>query len=126
MADTLATPPLSPQERAKVYTILAAADTKLADRVAEQLDERDDPLIRVVTDTMQSVSAQLRQYLFVTVGVSVVAMCLNVALVGVSINLRGAWGSFTTQGAGTSAPAPAPAFGPTNPAPDPTLPRPEP
>lgn len=124
MADTLATPPLSPQERARVYTILAAADTKLADRVAEQLDERDDPLIRVVTDTMQSVSAQLRQYLFVTVGVSVVAMCLNVALVGVSINLRGAWGSFTTQGAGASS-APS-TQGPVTPAPDPTLPRPEP
>lgn len=117
MPESLTPPPLSPQERARVYTILAATDSKLADRVAEQLDERGDPLVRVVTDAMQSISVQLRQYLFVIVGVSVIAMCLNVALVGVSINLRGAWGSFTTSAPGNTMPRPPN---------DPTSPRPEP
>lgn len=110
--------PLSPQDRAKVFAVLQAADPTLADRVALLLDDREDPMVRLLTGYQSEASkaqrdagsqvalalnemrTQVQRLSLVVVVVSVIAMCLNAALVGVGITMQTQWGGFTTQAAG--------------------------
>lgn len=108
MADQPTLPPLSPQDRAKVFAILAAGDATLADRVAVLLDERDDPIVRLLTehqqkqgssiqDAVSEFRAQMRQLVVVVVVVSVIAMALNAGLVGVSMSTSSRFGTLTVN-----------------------------
>lgn len=134
---------LSPQDRAKVFQLVSTGDAALADRVAMLLDERDDPIVRLlseqnsqqasaqrdgalaVANALRSVQDQMRQLMMVMVAVSIVAMCLNAGLVGVSVTLSSRWGNFSVNEK-TSAPARSPASSP-DPAPvQPDAPQPYP
>ena len=115
--------PLSAQDRLRVYQLISAADAALAGRVSDLLDDRDDPIVRLLIDqatqqahtqnatatnineTLREVKNQMRQLMLVLTFISVVAMCLNAGLVGVSVTMTGAWGTFSTRG---SAPASKP------------------
>lgn len=125
---------LTPQDRFRVFQLIVAADPKLADRVSALLDDRDDPVVRLLTTqaaqqlqaqnaaaagvaaALHEVKDQMRQLMLVMTFVSIVAMCLNAALVGVSVKMSGRWGSFSTTGADA----------PASPAPDQISPHPEP
>ncbi len=113
-------PPLSAQDRLRVFQMVSATDPALADRVSALLDDRDDPIVRLLVDqsaqqvqvqnaaamnvavALREVKDQMRQLMLVMTFVSIVAMCLNAALVGVSVNLSSRWGTFSTVGAGAS------------------------
>ncbi len=111
--------PLSPQDRAKVFAVLQAADPGLADRVALLLDDREDPMVRLLTgyqseaskaqrdagsqvaSALNEMRTQVQRLNLVVVVVSIMAMCLNAGLVGVGITMQTQWGGFTTKAAGS-------------------------
>lgn len=124
----MADEPLSPQDRAKVFSVLHTADPTLADRVAVFLDDRDDPIVRILTSQrneeatsqragMESLQKRMgelaaatadmqHRLTMVVVIVSIVAMALNATLVGVAITVNTKWGSATLTP--TQHPKPAP------------------
>lgn len=98
--------PLSAQERAKVYGLIEKVDKSLAEKVASFLDERDDPIVKLVqnvissqaqtakdankafADSLDKIESRLQQFMWVMIGISVIAMGLNAGLVGVSMTLN--------------------------------------
>lgn len=102
----MAEAPLSPQDRAKVFATLHANDPTLADRVATLLDDRDDPVLRLLMDlqgqqlnsqrdagtsmatALANVQTQIQRLNSTVMYVSVLAMLINAGLVGVSISLN--------------------------------------
>lgn len=121
--------PLSAQDRLRVYQILSGTDAALAARVSDLLD--GDPVMRLLADQasqqfqaqaaasagineglregLREIKYQMRQLMLVLTFISVVAMCLNAGLVGVSVTMSGAWGTFSTRGsASASKPLPLP------------------
>lgn len=97
--------PLSAQERAKVYGLIDKVDKALAEKVALFLDEKDDPFVKLVQNvltnhaqvskesaktfasSLDKIETRLQQFMWVMIGISVVAMGLNAGLVGVSMRL---------------------------------------
>ena len=112
--------PLSAQERAKVYGLIEKVDKELAERVAGFLDDRDDPFVKLVqnvlamqsqtskdatktfADSLNKIESRLQQFMWVMIGISVIAMGLNAGLVGVSMNLNRGGVSVTGSGASPS------------------------
>ena len=102
-----------------VFAVLQAADPGLADRVALLLDDREDPMVRLLTgyqseaskaqrdagsqvaSALNEMRTQVQRLNHVVVVVSIMAMCLNAGLVGVGITMQTQWGGFTTKAAGS-------------------------
>lgn len=97
--------PLSPQERAKVFGLIESVDRALANRVAEFLEDREDPFVKLVQNvlanqaqtskqtsatfasSLDKIEARLQQFMWVMITISVMAMGLNAGLVGVSMTM---------------------------------------
>lgn len=98
--------PLSAQERAKVFAIINKEDKALADRVALSLDDRDDPIVKLVQDvftnqsqvardtgksfseSLNKIEAKLSQFMWIMLVMSVCSMGINAGLVGVSMTFN--------------------------------------
>lgn len=90
--------PLTQQERRTAIAAIAERDPDLADRVASALQQGDDPMVSLlrtliaqqtaaISDSTQTVTRELGALRWWVLGIVVIALGLNAALVGVSLRL---------------------------------------
>jgi len=86
-------PPLSPAERRRAVALVEDSDPELANRLAEDLDPELDPAMVLLLRQIEAMTGEIRTMRITMVGgqlfVSVLAMAILAAMVGLSLSLDG-------------------------------------